>query len=234
MTQTIDRELIELAAKAAGIEGKWAEWDHAYGDYRERGIDYGGRTLWNPLDNDSDALRLAVKLNLFQEPAFTLYGLIPASIEQDPYAATRRAIVRAVLKQKCPCGATEQSQVDECAYANCAMVNRCDEQEPVAWQKRIYTTEGDWGEWEEIKSPNAKKWGMPEHTNLSYWQNEVRLSNAPSRAHSGSVQIRPLYSNPQPLTDEWIRMIYDECDAETGDEFIFAFARDIERAHGIG
>lgn len=24
------------------------------------------------------------------------------------------------LKQKCPCGATEQSQVDECAYVNCA------------------------------------------------------------------------------------------------------------------
>ena len=46
-----------------------------------------------------------------------------------------------------------------------------------------------------------------------------------------------LYTHPQlprqPLTDEWIRMIYDECDAETGDEFIFAFARDIERAHGI-
>ena len=46
-----------------------------------------------------------------------------------------------------------------------------------------------------------------------------------------------LYTRPQPkrepLTDEWIRMIYDECDAETGDEFVFAFARDIERAHGI-
>ena len=46
-----------------------------------------------------------------------------------------------------------------------------------------------------------------------------------------------LYIHPQPkrkpLTDEWIRMIYDECDAETGDEFVFAFARDIERAHGI-
>ncbi len=36
------------------------------------------------------------------------------------------------------------------------------------------------------------------------------------------------------LTDEWIRMICDKCDAETGEEFIFAFARVIERAHEIG
>lgn len=78
----IDRELLELAAKAAGYWNK--EFDC-----------YEGPIDWDPLVNDDDALRLAVKLDLFQEPAFTLYGLIPASIEQDPYAATRRAIVRA-------------------------------------------------------------------------------------------------------------------------------------------
>lgn len=51
-----------------------------------------------------------------------------------------------------------------------------------------------------------------------------------------SAALDSLYTHPQPrqpLPDEWIRMIYDECDAETGDEFIFAFARAIERAHGI-
>jgi hypothetical protein len=71
----------------------------------------GGRTpdnhkYWNPLRDDGDALRLAVKLRLDVdiegETAWAFNGLPGAagtfeiSIEaQDIYAATRRAIVRA-------------------------------------------------------------------------------------------------------------------------------------------
>ena len=57
-----DRELLELAAKAARVP-LWK-----YGDPWRDGADSGGllhahgRSLWNPLTDDGDALRLAVKL----------------------------------------------------------------------------------------------------------------------------------------------------------------------------
>lgn len=58
-----DRELLELAAKAAGIEGKYFESENGIhihtGIYRP-GLDY----YWNPLLSDSEALRLAVKLHM--------------------------------------------------------------------------------------------------------------------------------------------------------------------------
>lgn len=52
-----DRQLLELAAKAAGIHG--IEVDS--------GINIGSNAvpiIWNPLTDDGDALRLAVKLNM--------------------------------------------------------------------------------------------------------------------------------------------------------------------------
>jgi hypothetical protein len=45
-----DRELLELAAKAAGIDGFWSE---GYLSFIKRS---GGS--WSPLDDDGDALRL--------------------------------------------------------------------------------------------------------------------------------------------------------------------------------
>lgn len=55
-----DRELLELAAKACGLT---LEWD-ARGAYeRIEGIS-GNERVWNPLTDDGDALRLAVKLRL--------------------------------------------------------------------------------------------------------------------------------------------------------------------------
>ena len=53
-----DRELLELAAKAAGIECKGSEMHPKFGFYLKSGL------MWNPLTDDGDALRLAVKLNL--------------------------------------------------------------------------------------------------------------------------------------------------------------------------
>lgn len=95
-----DRELLELAAKAAG---------YTLGNHSQFGWK---RTLggceWNPLENDGDALRLAVKLDMCigiapHQVALdkTSLALVPGGDEVsikhngDPYAATRRAIVRA-------------------------------------------------------------------------------------------------------------------------------------------
>lgn len=81
-----DRELLELAAKAAGIE-----WDEFTLD------------CWNPLISDGDALRLAVKLKIGSIWALQQWGNenmddADSAYEQDPYAATRRAIVRAAAE----------------------------------------------------------------------------------------------------------------------------------------
>jgi len=100
-----DRELLELAAKAAGIELKW----HHSGEcaYARRNGEYWA--VWNPLTDDGDALRLAVKLRFrvdvdfdrvdvsdqFGAAAEYLYRLPSPT---DPYAATRRAIVRAAAE----------------------------------------------------------------------------------------------------------------------------------------
>lgn len=101
-----DRELLELAAKAAGIELRWHPDGAAYADVRAPG--YWG--VWNPLEDDGDALRLAVKLQLqvtpgtYNKDEFSAYkaGRGEASERcntlQDEYAATRRAITRAAAE----------------------------------------------------------------------------------------------------------------------------------------
>ncbi len=64
-----DKELLELAAKAAGIKVHGlADKFVAQHDYGPDGLcvanDRGGDSLWNPLTDDGDAFRLMVKLNL--------------------------------------------------------------------------------------------------------------------------------------------------------------------------
>jgi len=90
-----DRELLELAAKAAGI------------DYYTRAQSGGMLTdngEWNPLTDDGDALRLAVTCGICFGPNLdgdraVAYGEDGRNIVElhgtDPYAATRLAIVRA-------------------------------------------------------------------------------------------------------------------------------------------
>ena len=95
-----DKELLELAAKAAGGLVYVADmgWIHEYAD--------GNRgAWWCPLDNDSDAFRLAVKLELIIQisdfwAVATKYPRIAAEevLKPDPSAATRRAIVRAAAE----------------------------------------------------------------------------------------------------------------------------------------
>ena len=91
-----DRELLKLAAKAAGI----ADGDVFYDMERDK--------VWNPRDDDGDALRLAVKLNMVLR--IENYGTSARSgkngrwhnFEAHLYgginAATRRVIVRAAAE----------------------------------------------------------------------------------------------------------------------------------------
>lgn len=98
-----DRELLELAAKAAGLRVKFEEVHGCYWIELGQGIPIN---VWTPLDHDGDALRLAVALKLIvstheSEAWAQFMGVegafitIKQSIEGDPCAALRRAIVRA-------------------------------------------------------------------------------------------------------------------------------------------
>ena len=95
-----DRELLELAAKAAGIEGdiKYTADDAMWLFH------FGVNSPWNPLTDDGDALRLAVKLRMdvtfnaedvFAFPQDGSDGSSELINVDDPLAATRRAITRA-------------------------------------------------------------------------------------------------------------------------------------------
>ena len=93
----MDRELLEMAAKAISLpECGWMGPAFMY-------VKDNRFTDWNPLTDDGDALRLAVKLNLsisqHQHGAgWVDVGVIKQLTGGDPYAATRRAIVRAAAE----------------------------------------------------------------------------------------------------------------------------------------
>lgn len=97
-----DRELLELAAKAAGIELHFDAdgVSFYYGLYNR-----WNPMSWNPIKSDGDALRLAVKLRMavaiFDDAVGIGHGGYSYSeddIGADPYATTRRAIVRAAAE----------------------------------------------------------------------------------------------------------------------------------------
>ena len=96
-----DRELLELAAKAAGNPQGTSR---AYGS--QGGLRMENGLYWNPLTDDGDALRLAVKLRIEVEPwihgdsACARAACREVLIDEphygdDPERATRRSIVRA-------------------------------------------------------------------------------------------------------------------------------------------
>lgn len=92
-----DRELLELAAKAAGIDGIY---DNDF-DMLVLLDSEVVPTMWNHLKDDGDALRLAVKLELFDLDELLVDLDIhdrAASHHLKPLAATRRAIVRAAAE----------------------------------------------------------------------------------------------------------------------------------------
>ena len=96
-----DRELLELAAKAVGLSGYINEWING----PEFIIPGENPVVWNPVRDDGDALRLVVKLKLEVGVWFETTRVESDEAESmvekhgsDPYAATRRAIVRAAAE----------------------------------------------------------------------------------------------------------------------------------------
>jgi hypothetical protein len=91
-----DRELLEAAYAA-----------YRPGENYTRLVNDAGSDYWNPLTDDADALRLAVRLRMMV--SIGKGGFCTADIDEldasvnecvtpDPYAATRRAIVRAAAE----------------------------------------------------------------------------------------------------------------------------------------
>ena len=105
-----DRELLELAAKAAGYELLW----YVGRDGMDIPRSWAGGREWSPLADDGDAMRLAVKLKIDIVQVHnhvTAYhhntknittAYVDVSQREDfggnPYAATRLAIVRAAVE----------------------------------------------------------------------------------------------------------------------------------------
>lgn len=95
-----DRELLEQAANAAAIEIWFDDNGTPWFD--------GEHIAWNPLTDDGDALRLAVKLEIDVDHILGEVATICTNLKNmdfvyedyrdDPYAATRRAIVRAAAE----------------------------------------------------------------------------------------------------------------------------------------
>jgi len=96
-----DKELLELAAKAAGIEGFWDG----------KGLNEKSKPYWNPLKNLSNAFdlltKLRMKISMKEKKAkvywgdrsvFEFYLNEDGSYKQRSEAATRRAIVRAAAE----------------------------------------------------------------------------------------------------------------------------------------
>jgi hypothetical protein len=112
-----DKELLELAAKAAGLDDwRWYEPAKCLCHYNVKmgswyGGNYGDKIEWTPLTDDGDALRLAVKLGICISPGSnsgshqSKYAVATGDIGEilqlrrtDPYAATRRAVVMAAAE----------------------------------------------------------------------------------------------------------------------------------------
>ena len=102
-----DRELLELAAKAASIEVWFPRMADGQGGVLEPcHTTVNGETReWNPLTDDGDALRLAVKLRIDVAHTDTqVHALTNEKVQVweyisiDPCAAARRAITRAAAE----------------------------------------------------------------------------------------------------------------------------------------
>lgn len=111
---TTDRELLELAARAFGLSvHTWLDYsDDLRPDVRGSAIIERDDVLafWNPLKDDGDALRLAVKLGILFLIDVQCGKVVKKTVvtdgktkhevnhDGDPYAATRRAIVLAAAE----------------------------------------------------------------------------------------------------------------------------------------
>ncbi len=100
-----DKELLEAAAKAAGFDAYIAMygWNEFGGINLERATNFDPDVeTWNPLADDGDALRLAVRLNIpvipYDDETSTGTVGVVAKNWGSKEANTRRAIVRAAAQ----------------------------------------------------------------------------------------------------------------------------------------
>ena len=112
-----DKEFLELAAKAAGIIGEWVQDKNLIQERWYFNVPYDHHNMltgfeWNPLTDDGDALRLAVKLDMdivFDfDRVMVVFGNEDASCiteyfydlpkPNDRFDATRKAIVIAAAE----------------------------------------------------------------------------------------------------------------------------------------
>jgi len=103
-----DRELLELAAKS--INGFYNEKTDAisFDGFDALKYNFANWIPWNPLNNSGNALDLAIKLGIgisfgVQDARVVASGMDSIygeweKIDGDPFAATRRAIVRAAAE----------------------------------------------------------------------------------------------------------------------------------------
>ena len=85
-----DRELLELAAKAAGIKLSWHEpTGYAW---------IAGPCVWNPLLDDGDAFRLGVDLGIFNDPRVWHYAGVATFFGSDKRKALRFALTKVAAK----------------------------------------------------------------------------------------------------------------------------------------
>ena len=111
-----DSEMLQFAAKATflrvgrepnGLEcGRYdLYWSQSHQELvwhnTTAGSEYPEPVFWNPLTDDGDAFRLAVRLSLPVHSGQVysgVEGFPPEKNNGDPFAATRRAIVRAAAE----------------------------------------------------------------------------------------------------------------------------------------
>ena len=84
-----DKELLKLAAKAAGIS---KQWDGSLVDRNHP------QRIWNPLTDDGDAFRLMVALRLWRDDPDICCVERVEDHNGDELSATRKAIVRAAAE----------------------------------------------------------------------------------------------------------------------------------------
>ena len=110
-----DRELLEMAAKAAGFVAEWREWttgrvaEFKTIKYTKHEGHWVNGVPWNPLTYDGDALRLAVRLGMNLSTNLH-HRFVTVNDEQefydeakfggvcDPDGVMRRTIVRAAAE----------------------------------------------------------------------------------------------------------------------------------------
>lgn len=100
-----DRELLELAAKAAGIEKDDSPYNgggsnnDGFNIMGDMVLDWHNNETWNPLTDDGDALWLAVKLTLLTPECMDDWKRCRNKDQHvDVCANYRRAIVRAAAE----------------------------------------------------------------------------------------------------------------------------------------